>query len=54
MWAGVADQLRERGSSSLAVDLFEQGHSLDIGTRFRLADQADAVVRLLSRTTSDR
>ena len=48
-WARVTSALAAAGERTLAPDLLGYGHSLRIGTRFRLDDQADAVLALLHR-----
>lgn len=47
VWAGVGQALGRAGRRALAVDLLGYGGSLRTGTRFTVADQADALVRLL-------
>jgi pimeloyl-ACP methyl ester carboxylesterase len=48
-WAPVANALAKRGETTLAPDLLGYGRSQRIGTRFRLDDQAEAVLALLRR-----
>jgi pimeloyl-ACP methyl ester carboxylesterase len=46
-WMPAGRSLAEAGCTVLVPDLLGFGSSLRLGTRFRLPDQADAVVRLL-------
>lgn len=46
-WSGVTRALEKSGRSTLAPDLLGYGGSLRVGTRFRLEDQAEAVLSLL-------
>lgn len=47
LWRPLAHALAARGTSATTVDLLGHSGSLRIGTRFTLADQSDAVIRLL-------
>lgn len=49
LWRPVTQALAARGTSATTVDLLGHGGSIRIGTRFTLADQADAVIGLLER-----
>ena len=46
-WLPVGRQLAEAGHPVLVPDLLGFGSSMRLGTRFRLSDQVDAVLRLL-------
>ena len=46
-WLAVGRQLAEAGHPVLVPDLLGFGSSMHLGTRFRLSDQVDAVLRLL-------
>jgi len=53
-WLAAGRLLAAAGHRVLVPDLLGFGSSLRLGTRFRLADQADAVVRLLDHHEIDR
>lgn len=53
-WIEAGRLLAESGRTVLVPDLLGFGSSLRFGTRFRLADQADAVVRLLDHHGIDQ
>ncbi len=53
-WVPTAQQLARAGQASLVPDLLGFGASMQLGTRFHLAEQADAVLRLLDQHGIDR